>query len=173
MYKITLAGADAHRSLEAIKGSSGIKPCLSCANVMGRCEEYEDFVSDGFTMHVLSPAHDSFVPHTHASVTEMANALQDMKDIGVGPIAIKEREIIYGINYCQDGALFDERCRNIIQSPEDVYWDSQYCLFSSGGVAQYHLNGLLRVFTANGVSIIDIYEWLFYSLRDAPPTHQR
>jgi hypothetical protein len=94
VYKITLADADAHRSLKAVKGSSGVKPCLSCANVMGRCGEYEDFESDGFAMRLLSPAHDSFVPHTHDSVTEMANALQDMVDTGSTATAIKEREII-------------------------------------------------------------------------------
>ena len=96
---------------------------------MGRCGEPEDVVSDGCAMHLLSPAHDSFVPHTHASVTEMTNALQDMVSTGSTTIAIKEREVIYGINYCQDGALFDEHCRNIIKSPEDVYWDPQHCFF--------------------------------------------
>ena len=132
VYTVTLADADAHRSLKAIKGSSGIEPCLTCANAMGRCGEYEDFESDGFTMHVLNPDHDSFVPHTHGSVTEMTTALQDMKDTGVGPGEFKDRGIVYGINCCQDGALFDLHCRSIIQSPEDVYWDPQHCFFPLG-----------------------------------------
>ena len=172
-YRVTLADADAHRSLKAVKGSSGIKPCLSCANIMGRCGEFADFESDGYAMHFLSPDYGSFVLHTHDSVTEMTLDLQDMVDTGKTVGAINEKQVIYGINFCRDGALFDEHCRNTMRSPEDVYWDPQHCLFSSGGVAQYHINGLLRMFTANGVPISDIDKWISYSFRDTPPAHRK
>lgn len=172
-YRVTLADADAHRSLKAVKGSSGIKPCSSCANIMGRCGEFADVESDGSTMHFLSPEYDSFVLHTHDSVTEMVLGLQDMVDTRKTVATIKKKQVMYGISCCRDGALSDEHCRNTTRSPEDVYRDPQHCLFFSRGVAQYHINGLLRMFTANGVPIIDIVKWISYSLRDTPPTYRK
>ena len=48
-------------------------------------------------MHFLSPDYDSFVLHTHGSVTDMVLDLQDMTDTGKTVAAIKEKQVLYTI----------------------------------------------------------------------------
>jgi hypothetical protein len=90
----------------------------------------------------------------------MAEKLQAMVEAGEAAGRIKDMEQAFGLNYCRDGAMFDKRCRDIMKVPESTYWDPQHCIFSSGGVAQYEINGLLRMLKANGIDIPVIDGWI-------------
>ena len=75
-YKALLADEDCHRAMRAVKGSSGWKACLTCKNILGRTGAYNDFVTDGYLLHLVSPEHDKFDLHTSESFDEMIDRLK-------------------------------------------------------------------------------------------------
>ena len=60
---------------------------------------------------------------------------------------------LYGLTFVKDGASFSEHVRRVTKTPEDVYYDPMHCWYSSGGIAQNHVNCLLHKFIANNIQI--------------------
>ena len=116
---------------------------------------YADF-HDPYLVHVLSPESDRFIHHTAETFKVMCNTISEEVRAG----RPHERyEVMYGINYVEDGVLFDNHCLDVMQTPLDLYWDPMHVLFASGGVAQYHCNGLIKILVDNGVPIAGIDAW--------------
>ena len=63
--------------------------------------------------------------------------------------SVKKHETNYGFRCVKDGASFSEHVRRVTTTPEDVYNDPMHCWYSSGGIAQLHVNCLLQKFIAN------------------------
>ena len=77
---------------------------------------------------------------------------------------IREMEKELGLNYVKDGASMDAHVRAVTKSPTDAYWDPMHCWWGSGGIAQYHVNGLLYALTSgedeDSLTIDEIDEWV-------------
>ena len=156
-YDGTVADADELRALHSVKGASGNIPCMKCRNVLGRCGDYASVRAkpDDGAYHFLDPRYDKFDLHDATTFSAMVIEIEEAPTVD----ARKRLEQIYGINYCVDGVLFCGHCREIMKVPEKVVIDPMHSLFSSSGIAQYHVNGLLRKLVREGVSIDEIDEW--------------
>ena len=62
-------------------------------------------------------------------------------------------EQAHGIGWDPASILWDLRLRRYIDPVSCTFYDSQHCLYSSGGIAQYHINGFLRVVQEEKVSL--------------------
>jgi hypothetical protein len=67
----------------------------------------------------------------------------------IGSDDLKDTEQATGIKYDPESPLFDPEIMKMIQFPDCMYADSAHCLWSSGGVGQYHVNQLIRAITRN------------------------
>lgn len=65
-----------------------------------------------------------------------------------------------GVTYDENSLLFDPWTRSIANLPHSAYYDWMHCLVASGGVAQYELNEIVKVFRTHGVSLEDIDEFV-------------
>ena len=75
----------------------------------------------------------------------MATDLKTRVEGGCSKTTNEAYEKTYGIVYV----------RRVAATPEDVYYP-MHCGYSSGGIAQLHVNCLLQKFIANRISIADI-----------------
>ena len=158
-YGATIMDEEAFRAVTAVKGHSGTKPCLSCLNIFARMGPYEEFHHD-YLVHVLSPESHRFIPHTVETFKVMCDNLKKAVQEGQRPygMTVEELERLYGVNYVEDGVLFDEYCLNEIRFPESANWDPMHCLFTHGSVGQYHCNGFIKksIDADNGPSLTEL-----------------
>ena len=157
-YGATIMDEEAFRSLMSVKGHSGFKPCLSCQNVVSRVGSYEEF-HDDYLVHVLSPESDRFLPHTADTFKVMCNNISTAVLEGRPKYEVERLEQIYGVNYVEDGVLFDDNCIDVMRFPEDANWDPMHVLFTHGGVGQYHCNGFIKKLVDNGIELIELDTW--------------
>ena len=153
---------DAFKGVSSVKGHAGKKPCLSCQNIVYREGPYEEF-DDPFLLHVLSPYTERCIPHTFYTFSVMTENLRTAVQEGQGPDGetVQDLEKTYGINYVEDGLLFDSHCLNEIRFPECVNWDPMHCLFTNASVGQYHCNGFIKksIDADNGPSLTELDTW--------------
>jgi len=161
-YAVTLADEPALAKVRGSKSHSGKKPCIKCKHILGRVGTYADFVSDptNYCIHHLVPDSRRFDLHDRFSFNVMAGDLQRRVEGGCTKGIKEAYERIYGIIYVKDGASFSEHVRRVTTTPEDVYYDPMHCWYSSGGIAQLHVNCLLQKFIANHISIADIERFI-------------
>lgn len=138
----------AHKFGFSLKGASGLSPCASCDNCMGRVPYFED--ESGFA-HVLSPRYDKFKPRTQASTDEVIARLVAAAARG-SPKDVADVEQATGILFDREGLLFDDELRPYVSFPDCVYWDWMHNWCSSGGIGQFHVNQ----FVLKIVSTLDI-----------------
>ena len=113
-YGATIMDEEAFRALMSVKGHSGTKPCLSCQNVVGRVGSYEEFYDD-YLVHVLSTESDRFLPHTADTFKVMCDNISTAVLEGRPKIEVAKLENIYGVNYVEDGVLFDDYCLDVMR----------------------------------------------------------
>ena len=104
---------------------------------------YERF-DDDYLVHVLSPESHRFIRHTAGTFKVMCNNISTAVLEGRPKIEVEKLEKIYGVNYVEDGVLFDDYCLDVMSFPEDANWDPMHVLFTHGGVGQYHCNGFIK-----------------------------
>ena len=130
-----------------VKGAGGLNFCCCCKNMMKHCSASEYFV-DG-TEH----RREKWDPHTPESFRAMKAELDSVKD---DPAALKEMEIQCGLNYNPEGLLWDEYISDLIQMPNCIFWDTQHCIYASGGIAQYEVNGFVLEALQHNITLADL-----------------
>ena len=151
----------AHVELFDLKGPSGLAPCPSCENNLGRRDWFDD---DSGIVHVLSFRHNQFKARTAANARAI---VQKLKDLAAAD-AIDELdrlEMSSGIKYARHGILFAAELDDVVTFPDCVLYDLTHCMYSSGGINQYHVNQLIRVLVSGGACTIDTIDRFFAEVK--------
>ncbi len=119
------------------KGASGVKPCISCANIVGRCDSRLDPTSP--LRHFSCDRPQDFDMWTAERLQEAANAVKECWRVQPRGRA-EELEKMLGLSYEPGGGLLWGDAAGIAKIPEKVCWDHMHCLWASGGVAQLECN---------------------------------
>ena len=90
----------------------------------------------------------------------MATDLKTRVEGGCTKATKEAFEKTYGITYVKDGASFSEHVRRVTTTPEDVYYDPMHCWYSSGGIAQLHVNCLLHKFSEHEIALEDVERFI-------------
>ena len=146
-----LADEKAINEIVHCKGASGIKPCISCKNVVNRTE----VESDEYLVHISCPDVARFDRHSHLSMTAMVQELNTKRPTATAKeFAFLEKAL--GLVYSEHAFVFDDYCQSIARFPDTIFWDWMHCLVASGGIAQYQLNQLVLECKRAGVAIADL-----------------
>ena len=140
-FQCFIGDEKSHKAVLSLAGASGRKPCACCMNCVGRVAW--PLVSDEF-LHVRDASAWQCKQHTSQTFDCMVQRLVDAKNAGMSKTAFADLERDFGIKYEANGLLFKTDLKDVVRVPDCLYWDSQHCLCSSGGVAQYNLNQFLR-----------------------------
>ena len=131
----------------SVKGASGVKCCLYCKNC---CKSAADASGSDYLIHFTEPRRARFDLHTAASFNEIKCLLDHLKD---NPAELKEAEILTGVKFDPHGILWDEHLAGLLNMPHGWYVDAMHCLYSSGGIAQYEVNGYCLAVMSEGISL--------------------
>jgi hypothetical protein len=123
-----LADEKAHKELFAIKGASGMKPCLSCKNVC----RFLPTSASGYLVDLSCVELNKLDKHTCQSIFEMADMLSALH--GGRKAALEEMQKVTGINLCKTGLLFnaDLRQSSVLQPSKNMIRDWMHTLVSHG-----------------------------------------
>ena len=137
------------KQLSMAKGASGRKPCLNCQNVVGRVDAWRVPV-DGPLVHLSCGDPAKFVPHTPATLQELYSYLRESGTAADGTDG--------GFSVSED-ALLASPMATVANLPDSIFWDWMHCLMSSGGVAQFEVNQVLRRVVTVGIPLekVDVF----------------
>ena len=141
-----LADADAFPAISGSKTTSGTHPCGCCRNIVGRCTPADSPVGSAMVHYTCSDVErwgcwasaDLLDLHRH-----LALQWAEVQAGRLEPTAFKKLQQEVGYNYLAHGILGSDMAIHA-DLPESVFYDWMHTLVSSGGVAQYEVNQLLR-----------------------------
>ena len=116
-----------------IKGQAGVKPCISCQNVVNFIHKDASRAFGDYIIGLDCVDRRRFVPHTDESLF----AMHDRLEAAVGhmtPDAFQELERQFGVNYNPLGVLACKELRNVFKPLTHYIRDWQHTLVA-GGVA--------------------------------------
>jgi len=150
-FSFFIGDEQAIKMITNVKGSSGLKPCLCCKNIV-----LNDSLVGPYFKHIATATRADFDPHTDASFWEMVDVLTALEGSARSVIAHHEKSL--GLNFDRATLLWDQslRLRHVVRPVTGVYWDWMHVLVASGGIVQCEINQLLRAFVAAGVPFKDI-----------------
>ena len=61
-----------------------------------------------------------------------------------------------GIKYNPASLLWDQHLRDLVGAPHCHFWDAMHCLFSSGGIVQYQLNGYVLELCKHNITCVEL-----------------
>jgi hypothetical protein len=128
------------KEIAQVKGSSGIKPCLVCCNVVSRVSP--EILGAGFLVHVTECDPLRFSRWTPSTFREACEQVANSWAT-VSRAKALEQEKMCGILYEGGHGLLWGRNAARVAIPDGIYWDSMHCLWASGGIAQFELAGFL------------------------------
>ena len=134
-----------------IKGASGAKCCgLECLNVCGA----QTYPPQGdYFVRYSEPRRSRWHPHTRESFEQILVELENVKD---SPGELAEMELRTGVNYNLHSILWDPYTRRLVGAPHCQFWDSMHCLFASGGIVQYQLNGFVLAILGCNIELAEL-----------------
>ncbi len=97
-----LADAEAVRELVSAKGSASHRPCLKCANIVGRCLPREVV---GHLVHFQEPDASRFIAHSKDSLNLLADSLRAAR-VGKTEREFKELEQASGLVFREGSILW-------------------------------------------------------------------
>ena len=141
-----LADADAFPAISGCKTTSGTHPCGCCRFIVGRCTPAEIPVGSAMVHYTCSDvgrwgcwaSADLLDLHRH-----LALQWAEVQAGRLEPTAFQTLQQEVGYNYLAHGILGSDMAIHA-DLPESVFYDWMHTLVSSGGVAQYEVNQLLR-----------------------------
>ena len=136
-----LTDADGHHKITMCKGASGTHVCASCDNVMGRCSP-QDIPPGSPLVHFTCGDMTKIRGLSPQKLAAYMAHLRTQKAI-LGKTAFKELEQQVGWTFSEYSLVCSDMAA-IANVPDSIFWDWQHTVCSSGGVAQYELNGYLR-----------------------------
>ncbi len=148
------------RALKAIaqgKGSSGLKPCLRCANILSGDPDRIPATSP--LKHYRHGVPEEFDQWTSPRFMEVRDRVLQTWRTCRKHEALEVQKIL-GVSYEEGEGLIWGPASNIAQIPVSLYYDSMHSLWASGGVAQYELNQFIVAVVDVGVSWEQLQTWL-------------
>ena len=139
-----VADMDAQRLIYTCKGSSGLRPCLFCSNLISKWAQTA-------VPGVVSLEEPSLARCVQTSDAALFRAVDDLPHIaGVG--ARKEAEIVYGLLHVP-GSLMASPSRRIRMPPSNCCNDALHAYFCSGGIAQVEASAVVEFLQGEGWSL--------------------
>ena len=149
------------------KGSSGLRCCPACKNVLLRDSDLANRDNTGYLMEMTCSDTNRFDCASDADMFEVADLLlRSRNTMGVG--AFKELEKGTGFNFNQQGLLADVALRPHSRPASSLTWDPMHCLWSNG-IVSFEIHELLhrmRSTTSFGWSDLEAFcksDWQFPS----------
>ncbi len=136
------------KAFVSCKGSSGLKPCISCSNCVGR-RDAEDLIGTNLC-HVSEQDTSRFIPHTATSLAAVADELARLEAAG-RMVELAEAEKATGLCFDRDAIMF-HGIRSVACFPETIYWDWMHNLLAGGSLGQVGLDTVARAFDGEGIS---------------------
>ena len=136
-------------------GCGGTMMCLVCSNVFQQHREKELVFPAGAGMILYNEAKWKHCRlHTKETIWN-TTAVLDTKITKAGKCP-RKYEQSHGFRWEPAGLLWDIRLRKYVDPVHSTFYDSQHYLFSSGGIAQFHVNEFLRHLISEGVSLAQL-----------------
>jgi hypothetical protein len=147
-----LADEAAIKAATAAKGASGFKCCITCCNVLGRCEPAE--VPHGF-VHFTEADHSKFAPWTPAALEE-AGARVAAAWATRTKAQAEAVEMKLGLNWGGGSGVLWRPAQQVAQFPVGVYWDAMHTLWATGGIGSCEVNQFCVALVAAGISLAEL-----------------
>ena len=119
----------------AIKGASGLLPCLKCLNVVLQNHGILEHDADKYFVDITAPA-SKFALATNTDVWQKFDKLIVLKAGGCTKAKLEQMEKTLGVNLVPDGVLGDVALRQHAKPVDDTGFDPMHCFFSNGIVSQ-------------------------------------
>ncbi len=151
-----LSDEKALKEITQAKGASGCKPCVSCANIVGRVDARQ--VPQGYLLHYSSAEWNRFDLWTHERFSSMQALVKETWETKPRAAAV-EMERHCGVSFESGIGLVWGPARSIARVPECLYWDAMHCIWASGGIAQYEANQFLLCTSEAGIPLRMVNEF--------------
>ena len=129
-----IADESAIKHTYAVKGASGLLPCLKCKNVV--LANHGILENDRSQYFVDISAIEGFDFTTDADLWEKYDKLVALKAGGANNAKLEQMEKVLGVNLVPPGVLGDLALREHIKPISDTAFDPMHCLFSNGIASQ-------------------------------------
>ena len=139
------------------KGSSGLRPCMKCANIFNYQHKARRLVEDdrtGVKRYHCTHDFDALVLHTQESLTSIMTKLEDSKRAAAPNF--DELEIMLGWSYIPGGAMFCPEFRRRIACKE--VFDGMHILFVNG-VFNKTAGLLVKAMKGSGIAMDQLYTY--------------
>ena len=138
------------------KGSSGLKPCMLCANVFSRREKRGVVEADmtGTAVHHTEPDHANLLPMTPTLLQAIVNRLE-FGEANMNTRDMDELQTRSGWNYDPGLAPRIQRMRPC----STVCFDWMHCIFV-GGVFNVHMGAMMKVVKPAGITYAVLHEYI-------------
>lgn len=146
----------AHVDAFGLKGASALCPCPACDNCIGRREYFDD---DSGSCHVYSSSFDKFNLRSVAWNSEIVAELKSLAANGSNE-ELPEYANVTGLTYDSQGLLFDDKVAEMVRFPDSMYFDTTRCLWSSGGIGQFHVNKFIKqIISRTAIELKDLEDF--------------
>ena len=156
---IFIADESALHATFCCKGSSGLKPCLLCANVFNnntsRCIVEND--ATGFAQGHDCTEYHKLVLHTPATIAGILRRLSS----GAAELSqrdFSELQTRLGWNYVPEGVLMDARWREVMDPSHVAMYDWMH-VWLVGGVFNIHMGLLMQHLKPHGLTYAIMHEY--------------
>ena len=146
-----LADEDGLKKLVSHKGSSGIRPCISCGNCIAKNRSAAGYYSID---------HNDFSDFTLQDDDTTRNTLEHLKHLRENSTAasLDEAEKLSGWKLNEDSWVWDDRLWNLLR-PSRVIYDAMHCIWGNG-IACLELGLFWQAASRNGVHRADLLGFL-------------
>ena len=131
-----------------VKGSSGTKPCLMCKNMTSK---HKDLSGHHYFNGLHCCRYAPLDRHSDESFYEMVDLLLERQP-HVKKGELKKLSQVLGINFSNEGLLFQSDLRPLIKPVTGVFWDWMHVLVS-GGLADVELGLFTGCIVAEGIQV--------------------
>ena len=145
-----IADEKALKELSSAKGASARKPCIRCANIVGRVDEGADL--GDYLLHYSSTNYQGFDLWSSVRLAEAAAVIQEAHRSGVPNRLVKDLERRLGLSYGAGQGILFRPAAIVAQIPDTLFWDSMHTVYAIGGVAQYECNQYAQEIIGLGIS---------------------
>ena len=133
----------AHQHTNDTKGPAGTKCCLKCKAVVSTVPQR--LGADPYVVHFALARRDQWDPHDPQAYSQMADILTNLhSEVVQGRLTKGSFNLVqqmFGLHYRPNGLLWDPYLRKHYDPVKQSYEDWLHCLYTSGGIGPYEING--------------------------------
>eukprot|EP00435_Cladocopium_sp_Y103_P042961 s1265_g12.t1 len=144
-----LADEDGLKKLVSHKGSSGIRPCISCGNCIAKGRSAAGYYSID---------HSDFSDFTLQDDDTTRNTFEHLKHENSTAASLDEAEKLSGWKLNEHSWVWDDRLWNLLR-PSRVVYDAMHCIWGNG-IACLELGLFWQAASRNGVHRADLVAFL-------------